>query len=229
MRKRILCIGVLLIFQAHSQLNVWTGFNVSKKWSKHFQSTIGAEYRSEIGNGFSKTFLNTQQIFPITKGLEPFLSYRFSLIPTSNASISPLGEATLHRFGCGLKINFIDLLDIGNGRMNISWTIQQQFETSAVKRSVSMLRNRIQWKYDVKNSIFTPVFSAEHFYRWNKDLVYTLTDVMIIPGTVQFRYFVGTEIELNNKQSFQIIYGLRQKYDSGFLNGIIRLSYSKSL
>jgi hypothetical protein len=92
-----------------------------------------------------------------------------------------------------------------------------------------MLRNRIQWKYDIKNSVFTPVLSAEHFYRWNKDVVYTLTDVMIIPGTVQFRYFVGTEIELNNKQSFQLTYGLRQKYDSGVLNGIIRLGYSKSL
>ncbi len=229
MHKRILCIGSLLIVQAHAQMNVWTGIDVSKKWSKHFQSTIGSEYRSEIGNGFTKAYINTQQIFPITKGLDPFLAYRFSLVPTSNAGLTPLNEATLHRFGFGLKVNFIDLFDIGNGRMNISWTIQQQFEISAVKRSVSMLRNRIQWKYDVKNSVFTPVLSAEHFYRWNKDVIYTLTDVMIVPGTVQFRYFVGTEIELNNKQSFQITYGLRQKYDSGILNGIIRLGYSKSL
>lgn len=228
MHKRFLVIGSLLFFQAHAQLNVWTGLDVSKKWSKHFQSSFGAEYRSEIGVGFSKAYLNTQQIFPITKGIEPFLSYRFSVVPTSNSTITPINEAALHRFGMGLKINFIDLFDLGKGRMNLSWTIQQQYEWSAVKRNVSMLRNRIQWKYDVKNSIFTPVISAEHFYRWNKDVIYTATDVLTIPGTVQFRYFIGTELEFNHNQSVQIMYGLRQKYDSGNINGVIRLSYSKS-
>lgn len=228
MHKRFLFIGSLLLFQAHAQLNVWSGFEVSKKWSKHFQSSLGAEYRSEIGVGFSKAYLNTQQIFPITKGIEPFLSYRFSIVPTSNSSLSPFNEASLHRFGMGLKINFIDLFDLGKGRMNLNWTIQQQYEWSAVKRNVSMLRNRIQWKYDVKNSIFTPVISAEHFYRWNKDVIYTASDVLTIPGTVQFRYFIGTELELKHKQSLQFMYGLRQKYDSGNINGVIRLSYSKS-
>ena len=229
MRRTLFFIGSFFIFQVHAQTSVWSGIDLSKKWSKHFQSSFGTEYRTEIGNGFNKAYINTQQSFPIMKGLEPFVSYRFSLVPNSNSSISPLNESVLNRIGIGVKINFIDLFDIGNGRLNINWTIQQQYEYSSIKRTVSMLRNRGQLKYDIKNSIFTPVISAEHFYRWNKDVIYTTSDVLIIPGTVSFRYFIGTEIELKHNLSFLLSYGLRQKLDAGTSNGIIRISYSKNL
>ncbi len=229
MRKYFIYMGLLCLSQVHAQTSVWTGIGISKKWSKHFQSSFGTEVRTEIGNGLSKVFFNTQQVFPITKGIDPFISYRFSLAPTSNSSLLPLNESVMNRFGVGVKVNFIDLFDIGNGRLNINWTVQQQLERSAVKRDVSMLRNRLQIKYDIKNTIFTPVLSAEHFYRWNKDLVYTSTEVITVPGTAQFRYFIGTELELKHGNSFVCTYGFRQKFDSGALNGILRISYSKSL
>ncbi|MEY4659969.1 MAG: hypothetical protein RJB36_1735 [Bacteroidota bacterium] len=222
-------VGVFCLGQANAQTSIWTGASLNKKWSKHFESSFGTELRTELGNGFSKGFINTQQVFPIIKGIDPFISYRFSLAPASNSGLSPLNESVLNRFGIGVKVNFIDLFDIGKGRLNINWTVQQQIERSAVKRDVSMLRNRLQLKYDIKNAIFTPIISAEHFYRWNKDVVYTSTDVLILPGTAQFRYFIGTELELKHGNSFVCTYGFRQKFDSGALNGIVRISYSKSL
>jgi hypothetical protein len=68
--------------------------------------------------------------------------------------------------------------------------------------------------------------SAEHFYRWNANVVYTPTEVLVSGATVQWRYFAGMEIELPKKQSVKIQVGLRQRSSGN--QPLLRLSYNKS-
>ena len=72
-----------------------------------------------------------------------------------------------------------------------------------------MLRNKINFKHDIKNFFLSPFASAEHFYRWNRDVVYADDDVLISGGATEVRYFLGTEIELNKKQRFVIGFGFK--------------------
>jgi hypothetical protein len=68
--------------------------------------------------------------------------------------------------------------------------------------------------------------SVEHFYQWNANVVYTPTEVLVTGATIQWRYFIGTEVELPKKQSVKIQVGLRQRASGN--QPLLRLSYSKN-
>jgi hypothetical protein len=91
----------------------------------------------------------------------------------------------------------------------------------------SIWRNKLSLNYDIKNFPFSPLISAEHFYRWNANVVYTPTEVLVTGATVQWRYFVGLEIELPKNQSLKIQVGLRER--SSGIQPLTRLSYSRQL
>jgi hypothetical protein len=90
----------------------------------------------------------------------------------------------------------------------------------------SIWRNKISLSYDVKDFPLTPIISAEHFYRWNANVVYTPTEVIVSGATVQWRYFTGVEIELPKKQSIKVQIGLRQRASGN--QTLLRFSYNKS-
>jgi hypothetical protein len=91
----------------------------------------------------------------------------------------------------------------------------------------SIWRNKLSFSYDIKKSPFTPTLSAEHFYRWNANVVYTPTEVLVSGATVQWRYFVGTQIDLPKKQSLKLQVGLRER--SSGVQPLGRISYGIQL
>jgi hypothetical protein len=107
----------------------------------------------------------------------------------------------------------------------LSWTITQQMDNYQFKRNSSVLRNKITFRQDIKNFILSPFASAEHFYRWNRDVVYTDDEVIISGGTTTLRYFVGTEVEINKNQRFVLGFGFRDVFMKQNSNYIFRLNY----
>jgi hypothetical protein len=81
--------------------------------------------------------------------------------------------------------------------------------------------------YDIKNFPLSPCISAEHFYRWNANVIYTPTEVLISGATVQWRYFVGAAVELPKQHSLKLQVGLRSR--AAGVQPLVRASYQYSL
>jgi hypothetical protein len=88
-----------------------------------------------------------------------------------------------------------------------------------------MLRNKILFKHDVKDFPLSPFVSVEHFYRWNRDIVYADDEIIISGGTNAMRYFIGTDVEISKKQRLMISLGLRDRILSTNYNLILRVNY----
>jgi hypothetical protein len=91
----------------------------------------------------------------------------------------------------------------------------------------SIWRNKLSLSYDIKNFPLTPTLSAEHFYRWNANVVYTPTEVLVSGATVQWRYFVGASVELPKQHALKLQVGLRSR--AAGVQPLVRASYQYSL
>jgi hypothetical protein len=128
------------------------------------------------------------------------------------------------RFQIGADLSLLDAFDIGPKRLDFSWSSIQQWSVQTGKQMSSIWRNKLSLSYDIKNFPLSPQISAEHFYRWNANIVYTPTDVIVSGATVQWRYFIGTQIELPKDQSIKLQLGFRDR--SSGRQGLVRFSYS---
>jgi DUF1365 family protein len=87
-----------------------------------------------------------------------------------------------------------------------------------------MLRNRLTFKHDIKDFFLSPFVSIEHFYRWNRDVIYREDEINITGGTSALRYFIGTELEITKKQRIVLSIGLRESILNN-RNYLFRLNY----
>jgi hypothetical protein len=131
------------------------------------------------------------------------------------------------RFQIGTEISILDAFDFGPKRLDLTWSSTQQWSIQTGKQMSSIWRNKLSLSYDIKNFPLTPTLSAEHFYRWNANVVYTPTEVLVSGATVQWRYFIGAQIELPKKQSLKLQLGFRER--SSGIQPLGRVSYAIQL
>jgi len=223
--KKILLPILLWSSFSFGQTGLWMDISIAKKWNKSQSSGIGIGNRQNLGLGFDRIFLDASHQVQILDGLQLEAAYRLVLNEKGDQLVIA-GDRLSQRIQLGFKLSILDAFDIGPKRLNLSWASTQQWGLQIGKRTSSIWRNKINLGYDVKDFPITPIMSVEHFYRWNADVVYTPTEVLISGATVQWRYFVGTEIELPKKQSVKIQVGLRQRSSGN--QSLLRLSYNKS-
>jgi hypothetical protein len=223
--KKILLPILLWSSFAFSQTGLWMDASISKKWNKSQSSEIGIGNRQNLGLGFDRFFLDASHQVQVLDGLQIEAAYRLVLNEKGDQLVLA-GDRFSHRYQLGFKLSILDAFDIGPKRLNVSWTSTQQWGLRVGQRTNSTWRNKINIGYDVKNFPLSPFMSAEHFYQWNANVVYTPTEVLVSAATVQWRYFIGTEVELPKKQSIKIQVGLRQRAIGN--QTLLRLSYSKN-
>jgi len=224
----VLFIGIVFITgNSFAQLSTWTGAGFNKSLGKIFSLEVGYEYRLKNTREFDKSNVEGKFAQNWTRGIETFLKYRNSIENNKYSGLNSKIYAYNNRLSVGLDVSFLRLADISK-RTKLSWTITQQMDNYQFKRNSSVLRNKITFKQDIKNFFLSPFASAEHFYRWNRDVVYADDEVLISGGTTALRYFVGTEIELNKKQRFVIGFGFKDVYMNQNSNYILRLNYKLS-
>jgi hypothetical protein len=223
--KKILLPILLWSSFSFGQTGLWMDISIAKKWNKSQSSGIGIGNRQNLGLGFDRIFLDASHQVQILDGLQLEAAYRLVLNEKGDQLVIA-GDRLSQRIQLGFKLSILDAFDIGPKRLNLSWASTQQWGLQIGKRTSSIWRNKINLGYDIKNFPLGPIISAEHFYRWNADVVYTPTEVLISGATIQWRYFVGTEIELPKKQSIKIQIGLRQRSSGN--QSLLRLSYNKS-
>ena len=224
-RSLILFIGIVFITgNMFAQLSVWTGASFNKSLGKIFSLEAGYEYRLKNTREFDKSNVEGKFAQNWTRGIETFVKYRNSIENNRYSGLNSRIYAYNNRLSVGLDVSFLRLADISK-RTKLSWTITQQMDNYQFKRNSSVLRNKITFKQDIKNFILSPFGSVEHFYRRNRDVVYTDDEVIISGGTTALRYFVGTEVEINKNQRFVLGFGFRDVFMKQNSNYILRLNY----
>lgn len=224
--KKILLPILLWSSFSFGQTGLWMDASLAKKWNKNQSSGIEIGYRKNASIGFDRLFIDACHQVQILDGLQLEAAYRLVLNEKGDQFVLA-GDRFSQRYQLGAKLSILDAFDIGSKRLNLSWTSTQQWGLRVGQRTSSIWRNKINLGYDVKNFPLSPFASAEHFYQWNANVVYTPTEVITSGATVQWRYFVGMEIELPKKNSIKIQVGLRQRASGN--QPLLRLSYNKSI
>ena len=225
MKKFVFPLLLLTKFSM-AQTGLWLDAGISKKWSKSFRSSVEIGYRQNLGLGFDRLYFDMSHSYAIFDGVKLEGAYRLVLNEKGD-QIQLSASQFSQRFQLGFDISILDALDLGPKRLALSWSSTQQWSIQTGKQMSSIWRNKLSLSYDIKKSPFTPTLSAEHFYRWNANVVYTPTEVLVSGATVQWRYFVGTQIDLTKKQSLRLQVGLRER--SSGIQPLGRISYGIQL
>jgi hypothetical protein len=222
MKKRLF---PLLLFgqMLHAQTGLWLDAGLTKKWNKSFKTSFEIGERQNIGVGFDRLYFDVGPSVQVWDGIKLVGAYR--LVSNEKGDQFVLQADRLsQRFQIGADLSLLDAFDIGPKRLDFSWSSIQQWSVQTGKQMSSIWRNKLSLSYDIKNFPLSPQISAEHFYRWNANIVYTPTDVIVSGATVQWRYFIGTQIELPKDQSIKLQLGVRDR--SSGRQGLVRFSYS---
>ncbi len=220
-------VGVLITTShLNAQFSSWLGVSVNKSLGKHLDLEGSYEYRFKNTNEFDKSNFDFKFTQNWTKGLETFVRYRNSMENNKFSGLNSRIYAYNNRVSVGLDISFLRLFDISK-RTKLNWTIAQQLDNNQFRRNSSILRNRLTFKHDIKDFFLSPFVSIEHFYRWNRDIIYREDEIIIAGGTSALRYFLGTEFEITKNKKVVFAFGLREPILNQS-NYIIRLNYKAS-
>ena len=218
----ILLFGNLI----HAQTGLWLDAGLTKKWSKSFKTSFEIGERRNIGVGFDRLYFDVGPSYQIWDGIKLVGAYRL-VSNEKNDQFVLQADRLSQRFQIGADFSILDAFDIGPKRLDLSWSSIQQWSVQTGKQTSSIWRNKLSLSYDIKKFPLSPQISAEHFYRWNANVIYTPTAVLVSGATVQWRYFIGTQIELPKDQSLKLQVGFRDR--SSGRQGLVRISYSKSI
>lgn len=225
MKKIVL--PILLYSQVLSaQTGLWTDAGITKKWNKSFKTAFEIGERQNIGVGFDRLYVEVGAAYQALDGIKITGAYR--LVSNEKGDQFVLQADRLsQRFQIGTDISILDAFNFGPKRLDLSWSSTQQWSIQTGKQMSSIWRNKLSMSYDIKNFPLSPCFSAEHFYRWNANVVYTPTEVLISGATVQWRYFVGATVELPKQHALKLQVGLRSR--AAGVQPLVRASYQYSL
>ena len=211
---------------ASAQTGLWLDAGITKKWNKAFKTSFEIGERQNLGVGFDRLYIEVGPTYQVLDGIKITGAYR--LVSNEKGDQFVLQADRLsQRFQIGTDISILDAFDFGPKRLDLSWSSTQQWSIQTGKQMSSIWRNKLSLSYDIKNFPLSPQISAEHFYRWNANVVYTPTEVLVTGATVQWRYFIGTQIELPKKQSLKLQVGLREL--SSGIQPLGRISYGIQL
>jgi hypothetical protein len=211
---------------ASAQTGLWLDAGITKKWNKAFKTSFEIGERQNLGVGFDRLYIEVGPTYQVLDGIKITGAYR--LVSNEKGDQFVLQADRLsQRFQIGTDISVLDAFDFGPKRLDLSWSSTQQWSIQTGKQMSSIWRNKLSLSYDIKNFPLSPQISAEHFYRWNANVVYTPTEVLVTGATVQWRYFIGTQIELPKKQSLKLQVGLRER--SSGIQPLGRISYGIQL
>jgi hypothetical protein len=224
--KKIL-FPILLFGQVlNAQTGLWLDAGLSKKWTKTQTSGFEIGNRQQIGVGFDRLYLDLSHSYTLIDGLKLEGAYR-AVLNEKGDQLVLAADRFSQRFQLGFQLSMLDAFDFGPKRLDLSWSSTQQWSIQTGQQTSSIWRNKLSMSYDIKDFPLSPCVSAEHFYRWNANVVYTPTEVLVTGATVQWRYFIGTQIELPKKQSVKVQIGLRSRASGTQALG--RISYSVQL
>ena len=226
----LFCLFVTSTVNAQSDdypidLSTWVGvdatYELSKKW------TVGLETQSRTDLRLGKInalFLSPSISWKPNKHIETGLSYRLTSVPYSKATTNRIGR---HRLIADITFRKIEnLIFSKKSRLGVSFRLRGTTEHQAEKRVGNTLRLKFKLEYNLPKTKLDIFASTEMFYRFQRDLVYTFTEVQAVNGVNKYRVKIGASYPFNDHHSVKL-FGLHQwRYPDGTTEFIVGLGYS---
>lgn len=197
-------------FSQH-EFQVWTELGTSGKvvkrldWSVELNSRFGAK-------GLETFFPQVGFEYKVKKWFRPSIDYRFILDKDKYGNMLS-----------GHRINVNANFERDIERFEVEGRLRYQYAFNRIGGSTDFdpdldqaVRLKGDVKYDINNSIFSPLFSAELFY----------TPQYLDRGFSKIRFAIGTSLELDGPHKFSAKYQLDKRFEYGRdLRHVISISY----
>lgn len=218
--KNFLCLVFFVCssygFSQTSAFQVWTEKGIKIGVSKRV--SLGADWTNRIGErGFVTMFPQATIKVKVFDWFRPSIDFRYIIDKSSSGDYRASGRINLNaqfnydkkRFTAGLRFRYQYGFD------KLSADYESDFDKA--------YRIKPHIFYDIKNSVFSPIISAEFFY-----------DPNFAPLGRRFnkiRYFIGASLDFSGPHSFQFGYQYDQKINLPAPNNkhILNVNYTYSI
>jgi hypothetical protein len=209
---------------AQSDLSAWIGADLKCDLSKKWSLGLEAQSRTDLRQRKLDAFLISPSIsWKPKKHLVTGISYRATNVPYSKNTTNRVFS---HRITADVTFQKLeDFFLPKKSRLGISLRLRGTTEQQAEKRTENTLRLKFKLEYNLPKTKLDLFASTELFYRFQRDLVYTFSEVQSINAINKYRVKVGLSYPFG--PSTIRIYGLSQwRYPNDSNELLIGLSYS---
>ncbi len=209
---------------AQSDVRAWIGVDAKYDLNKRWSLGMETQTRTDLKLGrLDNAYISPNLSWKIHKHLETGFSYRLSSVPYSKSTTN---RVTSSRFSLDFTFRNIEEFFAKKPRLGVSLRLQGTREYEAEKRTDNTLRLKLILDYDLPNSKLDLFASTELFYRFQRDLVYTFSEVQSVDAINKYRVKLGLSYPLGDHQDIKV-YGLNQwRYPDGRSEFVIGLGYS---
>jgi hypothetical protein len=163
--------------------------------------------------------------YDATKWLRINGSFRHGFESNPNVLIDGKTLLSRYRYSGGIRLNPAVLFGFDK-YVDVYLSSNYQFGDLKFERPRYIWRNKLTIKPNLKSKIFKPYVSAESFYRFNQ-YYYLVGNTFVTQGLMnEMRYEVGTQIDLNKKNSLEVGLMLRDYQTKKNSDLVICLTYS---
>lgn len=219
------CIGLNANAQFGDLLSRST-FEAKFDLPKKFSLGVAIQSRYNFSKtSYDKTVYTIDASYDATKWLRINGSFRHGFESNPNVLIDGKNLLSRYRYSGGIRLNPAALFGFDK-YVDIYLSSNYQFGDLKFERPRYIWRNKLTVKPNIKSKIFKPYVSAESFYRFNQ-YYYLVGNTFVTQGLMyEMRYEVGTQIDLNKKNSIEVGLMLRDYQTKKNSDLVICLSYS---
>ena len=229
MRVNCLILGLFcLLFtsvNAQSDLSSWLSAEAKYELNKDWTIGLEAQSRNDLRYGKLNTlFLSPSLSWKPMKHIETGLSYRFSSVPYSNETTNRVRK---HRITADFTFRKIEsLLFSKKSRVGLSLRLRGTTEHQAEERTENTLRLKFKLEYNLPKTKLDLFASTEAFYRFQRDVIYTFSEVQSVNAINKYRVKFGASHSIGDQHSIKL-FGIHQwRYPDGTNELVVGLGYS---
>jgi len=220
-----LCFSVQSI--AQSDFGLWTGLELNVPITKDIK--FGLESQARFDNNVSRTkeaFISPYVKWDMKKYFRVGVNYRLSSVPYNS---TVLNRVFSHRYTLDLEFrNILDLFSNKN-KIKLAMRLRATNEHEREKLNKNYLRYKIKADYNLPKTKLEPSLSAEFFYHFNDQIVYTFNEVKTFNRINKFRLRLGFEYPLSKKHTINIFSIYQHQIAGADHSFIIGAGYSFSM
>lgn len=208
-----------------SDISSWVGAEARVELNKDWSIALDAQSRNNLRTGrFDALLLSPSVSWRPKKYIESGLAYRLTSVPYSNSTTNRVRK---HRFTADITFRKIEnLLFTEKSRLGISLRLRGTTEHQEEERVENTLRLKFKLEYNLPKTKLDLFASTELFYRFQRDLVYTFTEVQSVNAVNKYRVKFGASHPIGDQQSIKL-FGMHQwRYPDGTNEFVVGLGYS---
>jgi hypothetical protein len=219
------CAMIASVSFAQSDLTSWLGAGMKYSVNKEWKVGLEVQSRNDLRTGgFNSTFLSPSVSWRPMKHFETELSYRLSSVPYSNSTSNRVGK---HRFTVDFTFRKIEQLMFDKkSRLGISLRLRGTNEHEREERTENTLRLKLKLQYNLPKTKLDLFASTELFYRFQRDVIYTFTEVQSVSAINRYRARLGVSYPVGDQHEIKLFGAPQWDFPDQTSEFVLGLGYS---